>query len=308
MFSNVSSGRSTRLLGRIADSCAATALLGLCALSLFVQGSLAATGDALTLHKNYFVTGDYVIGGVGMRGWGMPDASARAIIGGSNVNYSTDTIHLAGVPADADIVAAYLYWETLESSANASAGMGLFRGKLISGDQIAPAGTLACRGVGDNTDPTFRPQSLRVYRADVLRYLPFTAAPNGAPTSRRLVNDSDLRAARLPLTVVTLPDRGKPGASNQPNQVEGASLVVVYRSPNLPLRSVVIYDGGYTMDEDQPGMSQSIVRLLPGGKRGRFGQNDARRRERPPEFQGNSECERDCLPLPVPRKPRLCVG
>src|SRR5262245_44062872 len=51
--------------------------------------------NGLTLFKSYLVNGDYASAGVGVRGSG------------------TGVISLAGVSDDADVVAAYLYWETL---------------------------------------------------------------------------------------------------------------------------------------------------------------------------------------------------
>ena len=59
-----------------------------------------AAGGALTFFKNYFVTGDYVVGGVGLRGQGVN-------------GLATGSITIAGVPADADIVAAFLYWQVV---------------------------------------------------------------------------------------------------------------------------------------------------------------------------------------------------
>ena len=37
----------------------------------------AQTPDALTFFKNYFVTGDYVVGGVGLRGRGVNGIATR---------------------------------------------------------------------------------------------------------------------------------------------------------------------------------------------------------------------------------------
>src|ERR1700730_4398801 len=62
-------------------------------------------GDALQFKNNWFLTGDYAVGGVGLRGAGS---------GG----IATGTINIAGVPAHADIIAAYLYWETLGNGQN----------------------------------------------------------------------------------------------------------------------------------------------------------------------------------------------
>src|SRR5438552_10752755 len=65
----------------------------------------------LALSNNYFVTGDYVVGGVGLRGLGVNGIATGTI----NIP-DQNSVPATGVPAGADIVAAYLYWETVESS------------------------------------------------------------------------------------------------------------------------------------------------------------------------------------------------
>src|SRR6266853_6322584 len=134
--------------------------------------------EPLNFFKNYFVTGDYAVGGVGLRGLG------------SN-GFATGTIHMADpskpdnrlVPKDAGIVAAYLYWETLTPSLTPTGspfpapgcpptdpahpalaravGCGTFRGNPIVGKQIAPTGTdplrtqpLACWSSGGGNGTT----------------------------------------------------------------------------------------------------------------------------------------------------------
>jgi hypothetical protein len=57
---------------------------------------------------------------------------------------------------------------------------------------------------------------------------------------------------------VQLPDGGGPIAL-------GASLVVIYRDPSLPQRAIVLYDGGYTMDQTSEGMVQRIAGFYDGG-------------------------------------------
>src|SRR6267142_4135667 len=56
-------------------------------LALFAQ--VARAEDALKYFKNYFVTGDYVVGGVGLRGTGVYSPS----LGGS---FATGTINIGG--------------------------------------------------------------------------------------------------------------------------------------------------------------------------------------------------------------------
>src|SRR6266851_5774264 len=92
-----------------------TAALGLLLVFGFAQTALAQTAPSLVLSNNYFVTGDYVVGG-----W---------VKGSSNGTLATGTINIPdtvqgqatgvpspGVPVGADIVAAFLYWETVEST------------------------------------------------------------------------------------------------------------------------------------------------------------------------------------------------
>ena len=54
-----------------------------------------------------------------------------------------------------------------------------------------------------------------------------------------------------------LPDEG---SGNQVPYYGGVSLVVIYRDPNpaAALKSIVIYDGGHTMDQSTEGMTQTI--------------------------------------------------
>src|ERR1700678_543139 len=72
-----------------------------CLLPFLLSASLlraAAPGD-LNFFKNYFVTGDYAVGGIGLQGTG---------VGGT----ASGNLTIAGVPANATIVAAWLYWQT----------------------------------------------------------------------------------------------------------------------------------------------------------------------------------------------------
>src|SRR6188508_2557375 len=78
------------------------------------QGSvpLEAQGtspSALSFFKNYIVTGDYVIGGIGLRGQGVN-------------GIATGSIQISGVPAGADIAAAYLYWQVVSKDATPDSG------------------------------------------------------------------------------------------------------------------------------------------------------------------------------------------
>ena len=117
------------------------------------------------------------------------------------------------------MVAAYLYWMTIEGSdlGSPAANVGTFRGSELSGHQIAPPGANACWGSGGGAGTTSQAQHLRVYRADVLRYLPVVRDADGKPTSKRQANGEH---------VVSLPDSGgggsqSPSSGNQATYVEG---------------------------------------------------------------------------------------
>src|SRR6516165_3727319 len=209
---------------------------------------VARDANALTFFKNYFVAGDYVTGGVGLRGQGVVNSGVATMVGGSNQLYATGTIHMGDVPQNADLLAAFLYWETAESSSAPSAAGGVFRGAAIVGTQVAPAGVSSCAGPSA--------PNLRVYRADVLRFLPVPTDPTGKPIHQRLVNDADLTSGNFGLTTVSLPDTGS-SSGDAKILLEGVSLVVVYRYPGAPLKAIVFYDGGFTLDTTHP-MTQTI--------------------------------------------------
>jgi len=221
----------------------------------------AQAADSLQLFKNYFVTGDYVVGGIALRGLGVP---STAIAGGGG-SYATGVIHMNGVPQGADIVAAYLYWETISGTGvdPSILAIGAFRGNRIIGKQLASPSVLACFGSGGGNGGTNGATPLLVFRADVLKYLPFPTVANGQPAGQRLVNDADLLNNGSAPTTVSLPDSGgggrtSPSTSNQAFLTEGASLVVVYRVATDPLRAIVIYDGGFTFSSNTPSMTQTV--------------------------------------------------
>jgi hypothetical protein len=203
------------------------------------SGVQASTPNPLTLQNNYFVTGDYVSAGVSLRGTGAGGMATGAITIASSPAGGN-----AGVPDGADILAAYVYWETLEDTPSASGGSGTFRGYSITGQQI---GTDQPNPDGSSNG------TLRVYRADVNAYLPVGA--NGI----RYASGSHS---------VSLPDSGGNGFP----LAEGASLVVIYRvlSPNFPLKAVVIYDGSAvptgTVTQNVAGFYDALAGANPMGE------------------------------------------
>src|SRR5260370_5304959 len=117
--------RTFLLAGRPAR---ATIALGLLLILGLAQSGLAQTSNPLNFAKNYIVSGgDYVVGGVGLRGAGdatgfatgrisIPDTVQASATGGAS----------PGVPAGASIVSAFLYWENVDKSKSQFAGQNAF--------------------------------------------------------------------------------------------------------------------------------------------------------------------------------------
>src|SRR4051812_4911869 len=143
-----------------------TAFAILCATG--ARSARAADGDALPYAKGYLLTGNYVAGGVDL----APQSKGNGFL--------TGTIPMSGVPANADILAAYLYWETISSKISQVDGV-LFRGSpvaVVKATSRALTGpTAACWSGGSDL-------TLTAFRADVLRYLPQQKDANGIPTGK----------------------------------------------------------------------------------------------------------------------------
>ena len=153
-------------------------------------GSLAAppapTPPPITLPyaNSYLTTGNVATGAVD-----LPGAAANGV--------ATGTIHMGGSPANpdgspADILAAWLYWETIVTDPNQISGR--FRGEdltILKTNSLPLTGPFAsCWGAGGQ-NLTF---TMYQMRADVRRLLRLQRDANGRPTGKRLVNDSDLAA------------------------------------------------------------------------------------------------------------------
>src|SRR5262249_9947004 len=145
------------------------AIVSLVLVFLLAQPVFAQSGsDSLAFFKNYFVTGDYVVGGVGLRGLGDLTGFATGTISIPDQN----SVPAAGVPDGADIVGAFLYWQTVEKSQSTQAGQnGFFNGYAITGKLLgnnnAPVSWSGGGCAGSSNGTT----TLRTYRADVRRFL-----------------------------------------------------------------------------------------------------------------------------------------
>jgi hypothetical protein len=201
-----------------------------------LHSGLAQSGtNPLTISNNYFVTGDYVVAGVGLRGLGVNGYATKQF-----TMPDANSVPSTGVPAGADIVAAFLYWETVESSQTAFAGQnGFFRPVLqggpatgypitgvVLGNPNAPV-SWSSGGCSGNAQGS---KTMRVYGADVRPLLPLDSKGNVLANGTYEVSlaDSGSNGGSAPLTL-------------------GASLIIIYRAltPSLPLTSVVIYDGAF---------------------------------------------------------------
>jgi hypothetical protein len=207
--------------------------------------------DALKFFKNYFVTGDYAVGGVGLRGRGVNGIATGAI------HIADDT-----VPPNADILAAFLYWQVVSTSALGADSGSLpvkFNGYALksqdANSQDAPfgkllglGGTPPCWSSGGTTGGSGGNKLTYTYRADVLRFLDLDDEPTSPGYGKYIVHKD---------YEVQLPDSG---SGNALPIALGASLVVVYRTEGIgtPLSAIVIYDGGYTLNNTNPTMSQRI--------------------------------------------------
>ncbi len=232
----------------------ATAALALLSVFAFAQTGLAQTTPPLNFGNNYFVTGDYVVGGVGLRGLGDATGFATGTINIPDAN----SVPATGVPAGAQIVGAILYWGTVESSSTAFAGQhGFFRpvftggpsaGYPITGLLLGNPNAPTSWSSGGCSGSSQGSKTMRVYRADVRAFLPQDSKGNilagnaQAPASYEVrLADSGSNGGTAPLTL-------------------GATLVIIYRviSPNFPLNSVVIYDGAFAPSNSASTMTQTM--------------------------------------------------
>ena len=206
--------------------------------------------DALTFFKNYFITGSYVVGGVGLQGRGVNGVA-------------TGSIPMTGAPEGADIVAAFLYWQVVTKDGTGDAGAsGVTFGPWAPSAPTAPGpgiplssedgalgkilgtGTPPCWSGGGGTGSSGGATKTFTYRTDILRFLRIDET-----TGKYKVNGA---------YQVQLPDGNGVTAL-------GASLVVIYRDLAKPLNAIVLYDGAYTMDQSTEGMFQSIKGFYDGG-------------------------------------------
>jgi hypothetical protein len=204
----------------------------------FAQTGLAQT--PLNFFNNYFVTGDYVVGGVGLRGLGVQGYAT----GNINIPDASYQPNASGVPAGADIVAAWLYWETVESSQTTFAGQqGFFRGYPITGSVLGNPNAPVSWSSGGCSGSSNGSKTMRTYRTDVRPYLKVDANGNVQPNISYQVRlaDSGSNGGGSPLTL-------------------GATLVIIFRvlDKNVPLNAITLYDGAFAPSNSGDTMSLNI--------------------------------------------------
>jgi hypothetical protein len=248
----------------------ATIALGFLLILGFAQSDLAQSTPPLNFANNFFVTGDYVVAGA----YGMNNTFQNINAFGYTEGYTTGAIPVpdlanpsnssqkntgntgaTSVPTGAQIVAALLYWETVEfastTTGQAGSGQNGFFGVkggtsyAISGVNLNPQGTVAWSSGGCPSTSTGK--VVRAYRANVASLLPQDA--NGNVLANQTYQ-------------VTLPS----GSSASPPVSLGATLVIIYRvlSPSFPLNSIVIYDGAYGQSTANPPSSLIMTQTVQG--------------------------------------------
>ena len=181
---------------------------------ILTQSGQGAVPNQLSFFKNYFLTGGYAVGGVGLAAQGVGGiAEGEIFIGDDPSTPGVDE----SVPDGAEILAAFLYAQVVSDAGPDAAGVGVtFHGIPLStpdgsfgviGD---PLGATPCWSSGGGTGQSGGNKRTYSFRYDVLRYLPVV---NG----RHQANG---------LHPVGLPDLGK--KKSTPIAL-GASLVVIYR-------------------------------------------------------------------------------
>src|SRR6516165_6316002 len=224
-----------------------TLVLGLLMFCSGQPGS-AQTPLPLSLNSNYMVTGDYVVGG-----W---NKTSSTTINGTLMSTGSISIPDATaygphapqqVPTGADIVVAFLYWQTVENSGSHAGQNGYFRGFPITGTILGNPNAPVSWSSGGCAGSSQGSKTIVTYRAEVSSYIPVDANGN-VPQNFSL----------------SLPDTGK---TSQPPFGSGATLVIIYRvlSSTTPLNAVIIYDGSYAPSNTSQVMTQPMLGFYQAG-------------------------------------------
>jgi len=140
----------------------------------------------------------------------------HAAAGTSLRNFDSGTIRLRGIPPNATVVQAYLYWSYISSTSPCPKTAAIdFDGRTIYSSNFCTGG-----------DPCWGGAALCAYYADVTGLMPGTSS---AALANKVIN-GDYLISRAPTSLDrTGQDPWAPATANFP-KVEGATLFVVYRT------------------------------------------------------------------------------
>jgi hypothetical protein len=175
---------------------------------IFGLPSLSEAANSLNFYNNYFVPGDYAVAGVGLRATGV-------------AGVATANITISGIPSNADVIAAFLYWQTLDNTQ-----------------------TVNSQTVCGNPNPTASFNKLAITPVQVAFAPSVLQSQNCVATFRAdvfgLLNVQNAKQIPNGTYEIKVPDSGN--SATAPS-TEGASLIVIYRAPGASFKSIVIYDG-----------------------------------------------------------------
>ena len=233
------------------------ALAGFACATFLSVGSFAQANGPLNFGQNYFVRGDYVVAGAqGLNASFGADGFGTGIIKIPDGNPGITGVK--SVPTGAEVIAAVLYWQTVEKvgiqPGQAGSGEnGFFRPLLnnANGMNVGPAKGYSITGVPLPSEGTVGWSSggctgtstgklVRTYRANVVSLLPRDSSGN--------ISANGNYEVRLP------------NVGNNTPLTLGATLVLIYREfdPTVPLNSIVIYDGAFNPGGAQLTMTQTM--------------------------------------------------
>src|SRR5688572_1587281 len=200
----------------------------------------------LPFARSFLLTGNYAVVGVDL----LPQAADCATFAPdcyAKGNIVVDACPQSGaqpgscIPAGADVVAAFMYWEQI-SLDPAAIPPTKFLSQTVTNakrSDVTLPSQASCLSSGGAL-------KLSMFSADVLRFFPLQTDLNGQSTGRRIVTGTHQ---------VALPEVGN---GNQARQGAGASIFFVYRAPNEALRKIVVYDGASLQTPAGTVMSQTL--------------------------------------------------